>query len=72
MTGPVFQRPFPADSPLRPLLEPSRSTNLGAGVVIVDCSAEEVERLLEIARKACPRAVIAIQKALTLASRSDS
>jgi hypothetical protein len=58
---------IPKDSPLRVLLEAPRSTDLGSGVLTIDCDRDEAERLLEIARKACPHAVHLIQSALTRA-----
>jgi hypothetical protein len=55
----------PADSPIRHVFGPARSINYGQGVVTIDCSKEETERLLEVARQDCPGAVPAIQKAIS-------
>jgi hypothetical protein len=66
----LFDR-VPADSPLRHLFRPTRSIKYGEGVVTIDCSRVEAERLLEIARHRCRGAVWAIQNAISESRRQS-
>jgi hypothetical protein len=55
----------PANSPIAHLLEASQSTEHSLGIMTIDCSKEEAEWLLEVARLACPGVVLAIHKAIS-------
>jgi hypothetical protein len=61
----------PAGSLLHRVFDPPHSIEAGSGVVIVDCTREEAEGLLEVARRHCPNAVLPIQQAITRADASD-
>jgi hypothetical protein len=54
----------PVDSPIRHLFASTRSIDYGKGVVTIDCSKDEAEKLFEVARKDCPEAVPAIERAI--------
>jgi hypothetical protein len=60
------------DSPARHLFAPARSIDYGRGAVIIDCSKDEAEKLLEAARKDCPDAIPAIENAISESEKSGS
>jgi hypothetical protein len=63
---------IPPDSRIRHLFGPTRSVDHDTGLVSIDCSKEEAERLLEAARQYCRQAIPAIQKSITESDNSRS